>query len=217
MSDPTAGQLGSETVLLHHAAPSRSSGVAVLLEELGAPYELRVWDLQSGAHLSEEFRAINAMAKVPTIQHRGQVVTELAACFIYLADAFPKAGLAPALEDPLRGPYLRWMVFYNASMEPAIIDKAAERDPGPRARSPYGSYDDVVAALKGQLQTGPYMLGERFLALDVLWGVSVAWLLKFGMLPDEPVFRDYAERAGQRPAMRKIEAMDQEIVAKRQG
>lgn len=211
MSDPTAGQPESETVLLHYAPRTRATTAAILLEELGAPYALKVWDIRAGAHLGPAFRAVNPMAKVPTVVHRGQVVTEMAACFLYLADAFPQAGLAPAIGDPLRGPYLRWMVFYNACFEPALIDKVAGHDPGPRMRSPYGSYEEVMNALRQQLAQGPYMLGERRLALDTLWGVALDWMLRFGAIQNEPVLAAYAARQSERDAVRKITAMDEAL------
>ena len=58
------------------------------------------------------------------------------------------------------------MVFYAACFEPAAIDKAMKRDPGPIAMSPYGSFDTVMATLNAQLETGPYLLGADFLAAD---------------------------------------------------
>lgn len=58
------------------------------------------------------------------------LVTEQVAIGIYLADLFPEAGITPAIGDALRGPYLRWYVFYAACFEPALVDKAMKREPG---------------------------------------------------------------------------------------
>jgi glutathione S-transferase len=66
---------------------------------------------------------------------------------IYLADLFQDAGLAPALDDPLRGPYLRWMAFHGACFEPAVIDLALKREAAPLSMSPYGDYDTMLATL----------------------------------------------------------------------
>jgi glutathione S-transferase len=52
------------------------------------------------------------------MRHRGMLVTEQVAIYIYLADLFPEAGLAPSLDHPLRGPYLRWLAVYAACYEP---------------------------------------------------------------------------------------------------
>jgi hypothetical protein len=43
---------------------------------------------------------------------------------------------------PLRGAYLRWMVFYG-SFEPEIVDRAQKQEPAPLAMCPYGDYDTM--------------------------------------------------------------------------
>src|SRR5690349_14041878 len=98
-------------ITLFHAPQSRSSAALILLEELDAPYELRVINMKAGEQRQPAYLQINPMGKVPAMMHRGALVTEQVAIFLYLADLFPDAGLAPALGDALRGPYLRWMAF----------------------------------------------------------------------------------------------------------
>ena len=109
---------------LFHSPHTRSSGVLALLEELGAPYTLEVIDRGQGQNAAPAYRAINPLGKVPALQGGSAIVTEQVAIFIHLADLFPDAGLAPAVTDQMRGPYLRWMVFYAAAFEPALVDKA---------------------------------------------------------------------------------------------
>ena len=110
----------SDTVTLYHAPNSRSSAALTLLEELGAPYRLHVLNLNAGDQRQPAYLAVNPMGKVPAITHGGALITEQVAIFIYLADLFSNAGLAPQIGDPLRGPYLRWLVFYGSCFEPAI-------------------------------------------------------------------------------------------------
>src|ERR1700719_1121835 len=160
---------GNDTITFFHSPNTRSSGVRILLEELGAPYELRAVNMKAGEQRKPAYLAINPMGKVPAIRHRGGLVTEQVAIFIYLADLFPQAKLAPALDDRLRGPYLRWMVFYGSCFEPAIVDRALKREPAAPATSPYGDYDTTLKTLTDQLAGGPYLLGEQFTAVDVLW------------------------------------------------
>ena len=64
-------------VTFFHAPQSRSTGVLVLLEELGRPpVELRLLDIRKGDQLKSEFLAINPMGKVPTLLDGESVVTE---------------------------------------------------------------------------------------------------------------------------------------------
>lgn len=200
-------------IRLHHAAPSRSSTVLWMLEELGEPYDLHVLDLKNGEQLAPAYRAINPMGKVPALEHRGQVITEVGAICAYLADAFPKAGLAPAVTDPLRGPYLRWMFFQGNCFEPAIIDRAMKREPGQRAMSPYGEFDLVIDTVAGAVR-GPWFLGDRFTALDVYFGSAIKWTTGFGLCPARPELTGYIERLNGRPALQRATTKDDEVAAR---
>jgi glutathione S-transferase len=150
---------------------------------------------------------------VPTIQHGSTVITEAAAIALYLADAFPEAGLAPKIGDTARGTYLRWIVFNQAAVEPAVTDKALKREPGPASMLAYGSYDETIEALAGALAKGPYVLGQQFSAADVVVGSSVRWMLSFKLIPDRPEFTSYAARLLQRPALQRAMAKDQALAA----
>jgi glutathione S-transferase len=136
----------SSDLVLFHNPHSRAAMTRALLEELGADYALRVLDFRKNQQLAPDYTAINPMGKVPAIRHRGTPVTETVAIYIYLADVFPQANLAPALDDPQRGTYLRWLVFYAACFEPAVGDRAMKREPAPRAQSPYADFDTTMNA-----------------------------------------------------------------------
>lgn len=198
---------------LFHAPRTRSSGTLMLLEELGVAYDLHVVDMKAGEQRQPAFLALNPLGKVPAIRYGDAIVTEQGAIMIYLADLFPQAGLAPALDDPLRGPYLRWLVFYGSSFEPAIVDRALSREPGPTAMSPYGSYDGVLDAVVAQLRGGPWLLGERFTAADVLWGMALSWTTMFKVVPERPEIMAYLARFRERPALAKVNAIDAKLAA----
>jgi glutathione S-transferase len=159
-------------ITLFHSPNTRSTGTLILLEELGVPYDLRVLNMQAGEQRQAAFLAVNPMGKVPALLHGDTLVTEQVAIYLYLADLFPEADLAPRLTDHDRGPYLRWMVFYAACFEPAMVDRAMKREPGAPMMSSYGDFDTVMATLSAQLERGPFILGQAFRAADVLWGVD---------------------------------------------
>ncbi len=201
-------------VTLFYSPQSRAAGVHALLHELNADFELHLLNLKTGDSRKPEFLAVNPMGKVPAIQHGDAVVTEQAAVYMYLADLYPEARLAPALGDALRGPYLRWMVFYGSCFEPAMVDKALKRDPAPQGMSPYGDYDTVLRAVQQQLSKGPWLLGETFTAADVLWGSALTWMLGFKLVPETPELKAYVERLAARPAIQRAKAKDAEHAAK---
>jgi glutathione S-transferase len=197
----------------YHSPNTRSSGALVLLEELGADYELRVINMKAGEQRAPAYLAVNPMGKVPAVTHGDALVTEQVAIFLYLADLFPQAQLAPALDDPLRGPYLRWLVYYAAAFEPAIVDRAMKREQAPLAMSPYGDYETMLRTLTDRLAQGRFILGERFSAVDILWGTALGWTTMFKLVPETPVIMEYVERINARPSVAQVKARDTELSA----
>ena len=200
-------------VSFFHSPQSRSAGTRALLEELGADYDLHVFNLKAGEQRAPAYLAVNPMGKVPAIHHGGALVTEQPAVFIYLADLYPAAKLAPPLGDPLRGPYLRWLVFYGSCFEPAMVDKSMQREPAPPSTCGYGDYDTMLKTLVDQLEQGPWLLGDTFSAADVLWGTALNWTTMFKLVPELPVIRAYIDRVLARPAMQRAAAKDAELLA----
>ncbi|TLG79111.1 glutathione S-transferase family protein [Methylocystis sp. B8] len=204
--------MNDNSLIFYHAPRTRASAVLTLLEELDVPYELRVLNFQLGEQRQPEYLTVNPLGKVPAIVHNGALVTELGAIFIYLADAFPQKGLAPAIGDSLRGPYLRWLVFYGSAFEPAVTDRSMNREPAPASRSPYGDFDGVMALINAQLAKGPYLFGERFTAADILWGTALRWTVGFGLVPETEQISAYVERITTRPCFARVAQTDEELL-----
>ena len=205
----------SRHITLFHAPQSRSAGALVLLEELGADYELHVLDLKKGEQRQPAYLAINPMGKVPAIRHEGVLVSEQGAVYAYLADLYPEAGITPAIGDPLRGPYLRWLFYYGSSFEPALIDRSLKREPAPPSTSPYGDYETMLKTLTDQLATGPYLLGERFTAADVLWGTALRWTTMFKLVPESAPVTRYIAQVTSRPAAARAAKIEADLLAAR--
>ena len=202
-------------VTLFHAPHTRATGALALMEELGVPYDLHVLNLKANEQRGEKYLAVNPMGKVPAVLHDGALVTEQAAVYLYLADLYPEKGLAPPIGNPLRGPYLRWMVFYGSSFEPAVVDRSQNRAPAPPSTCPYGDFDTMFKTLNDQLSKGPWMLGEKFTAADVLWGMALQWTTGFKLVPETPAIKAYVERASSRPSIIRARARDAEYAAAR--
>lgn len=191
--------------LLFYTNPmSRGRMAHWMLEETGVPYETHVLNLKKGEHKTPEFLRINPMGKVPVIVHNGVIVTETPAICAYLADAFPESGLAPALNSPLRGTYLRWMFFAAGCIEPAVFDKMLNRTYEHKGQVGHGGYNETMDALEGALQPGPYILGERFSAADVYIASQLGWGMMMKAIDARPVFQQYVARCTDRPAHRRF-------------
>ncbi|KYF93636.1 glutathione S-transferase [Sorangium cellulosum] len=211
MADSTTPTRGN--LVFYHSPHTRASGARILLDELGAPHELRVLNMKAGEQRKAPYLAVNPLGKVPAIVHDGALVTEQVAIFIYLADLFPEAGLAPALRDPQRGPYLRWLAYYGSCFEPAMTDRAMKREPAPQGMSPYGDFDTMFGTLVEALRQGPYLLGERFSAADILWGGALRWMTQFKLIPELPEIAAYVARICSRPSFARVTADDAQLAA----
>lgn len=202
-------------VTFFHSPNSRSQVTHALLEEMNVPYDMVALNMEMDEQRTPEYLAINPMGKVPAIRHGQTLVTEQPAIMLYLADLYPEKNFAPPIGDALRGSYLRWMVFYGSCYEPAIMDRAqSERVALPRKQCGYGTFDDVMNVLAAQLQSGPWWLGERFTAADILWGLALNYGFAFKLVPELPVFKAYVDRVMARPAVARATKKDQVLAAR---
>ncbi|KDM93172.1 glutathione S-transferase family protein [Photobacterium galatheae] len=205
--------LAQQELVLFHSPQSRSSSVLILLKELGVPFHLHAVNILAGENRQAEYLAVNPLGKVPAVLHGEALITEQVAIYLYLTDLYAAGELAPALDDPLRGPYLRWMLYYAACYEPAVCDRAMGWVPQNRTVSPYTDYDTVNQTLTEQLSKGPYLLGERFTAADLLWANSLDYCMAFGLVDPDPVLTAYVQRVVQRPSFAEVKAEDVKLVA----
>ncbi len=199
---------------LYHAAPSRSSITRWMLEEIGEPYDVHLLSLMKGEQRAPAYMAINPMGKVPALKHGDVTITEAAAICTYLADEFPKAGLNIPIGDPRRGVYLKWLFFGPSCLEAAMLDRAFPRQEGARQSAlGYGDYDTTMDVVAKAVEQGPYLMGEKFTAADVVVGSTLRWGMMFKIIPERPEFTAYVARLSQRPALQRATKKDEELAA----
>ena len=203
---------------LYHAAPSRSSIVHWMLEEVGEPYDIQLVSFKKGENRLPNYLTVNPMGKVPALRHRDVVITEAAAICTYLADEFPRAKLNVPVGNPKRGTYLKWLFFGPSCVEPAIMERAYPRkDTPPRAALGFGEFETVVDVLaKAAAAARPYLLGEQFTAADVVIGSGLRWGTMFKLLPERSEFTAYLKRLEERPALKRATAKDAELQQKQE-
>lgn len=204
----------ADTLTFYTNPMSRGRIARWMLEEIGQPYETVVLDYGTTMK-APEYLAINPMGKVPAIKHGDTVITECAAVCAYLADAFPEAGLAPAIGSKERGAYYRWM-FYAAGPVEAMASNTALGVNVPdekRGMVGYGSREQVIDTLEKAVGGGAYLLGDRFSAADVYLGSQIGWGLQFGTLDKRPAFEAYVGRIMSRPAAARARKIDDDLVA----
>lgn len=191
---------------------SRGQIARWMLEEVGAPYQTVVLDYAASMK-APDYLAINPMGKVPAVVHGGRTITECAAICAYLADAFPAAALAPALDQ--RHAYYRWLFFAAGPVEAAVTNKAMgfALPEGRERTAGYGTFEDTIDALETAISGDAWICGDQFTAADVYVGSQIDWGLSFNSIPSRPSFEAYAARLRDRPAYKRQKEIDGALIA----
>lgn len=195
-------------ITLFHHPKTRSTRFIFLLEELEAPYELRLVTIRR----SDGTGAVDPAnphphGKVPAISDDGVIVFESPAVALYLTDRFPKKHVGPLVGEPGRGAYLSWLSYYTGVLEPAFMSKFMNVAV-PRGSAGWVAVDEAMAAVLEQLSRGPYILGEHFSAADVLYGTTFAMFAQSPLMPKSSVVDGYVQRIVSRPAFARAQARD---------
>lgn len=179
-----------------------------LLEETGQPYEIVRHDTGAPGGVDDGYRAIHPHKKVPALEHDGATVFESAAICLYVADAFPESGLGPRIGEPGRGAFVSWLAYYAGVIEPGFFARLLGTKQDPQQVG-WGRFEDIEATLRTVLSRGPYVLGERFSAADVLFETAVRVAVRDAkLMPEDPVFTQYLDRLSARPALARGLAKD---------
>lgn len=207
--------LRAMTITLLHHPFSRAAGVIWTLEEIGEPYELKFVDITKGEQKSDVVTAVNPMGKIPVLIDGDAVVTESAAISLYLADRYASGRLAPKLDDPRRGAFLRWMFFTPSVIEPGSLAKANgwEFKPG---QAGWGDHASMLSAIETAISGRQFLLGDMFSIADVVFGGTLRYMTMFKMLEASPAVAAYLARLNARPAMQRADAKNT-AVAKAHG
>lgn len=184
-----------------------------MLEEVGEPYELVHVDIRAAEHPTPAYTRINPMGKLAGLRDGEVAMGETAAILLYVAEKFPRAGLAPAPSDPRRGRFLQWLMFPATTLEPVMVEKRRGTEPT-TFQSGWGDYDRAMRALENAMAPGPWLLGDVFTAADLYVASGLHFGMQFGMIDRRPAFTAFEARALARPAYKRAEAIEAREVEK---
>jgi GST-like protein len=194
---------------VYGALGSGSVAVEAALTLIGLEYTLvegATWEHDEA--ILERVRKVNPLVQIPAVVlPDGEILTESGAILTWLADAHPAARLGPAVDDPRRGQFLRWMTCIPAAIysmfwvrdEPARL---AGPDPDAQARVKGATAEriaDCWAMMDRQITpAGDYLLGDEMSVLDLYVTVVSRWG------PGRNRF--YREATGMAPVVRRVDA-----------
>ena len=194
---------------LYNNAQSRGMTLFPLLKKLGIEDKIDQIQIAYEDMHNADYLNINPMGKVPCLVDQGIVISETAAIFTYLADKYIEKGLAPALDDPKRGAYLKWMFFCHGPlteyMDLRSLEVSNERIEQKKRGLAFGDQENLFAFLKqGMQQANPYLLGEKISAADLYLGYWLVFAIAFKILPYLDEFKPFLELIKQRDSMKDV-------------
>ena len=169
---------------LHYFPANANAAPHMLLEELGAEYDLLLVDRAKDAQKSKEYLKINPNGRIPTLVDNDLVLFEAAAIVLYLVDQHPEAGLAPKIGTPDRAKFYQWLTFLTNSLQEELMiwqypDRLTGTDAAATEIVKHGSearasaYLDVIEQhLKAN---GPLFLGDKLSAADFYLVMLCRW------------------------------------------
>ena len=183
-------------ITLYHSPQSRSDMIVDLVRLLGAKIEIREVTIvrQDGSGAPDPDNP-HPEKKVPYLVDGNDYVRERGAIVLYLTDAYPEAKLGPMVGEKGRGAYLSWLSWYQGVMEPLLILKWAGVS-HPAIESGLRDEATMLERLVKPLRAGPWLLGERFSAADMLCASPFQWFKD--LQPAEPLIREWVERCAVR-------------------
>jgi glutathione S-transferase len=111
--------MGEASLILYVAPGSSSMAPHIALNEIAAPFEIRLVSFARSETRSPEFLVVNPEGKVPVLLAEGRPLTEVAAILYYLARRHPEAGLMPWGDDLGEAEVVSWMSFIASTLHPA--------------------------------------------------------------------------------------------------
>jgi glutathione S-transferase len=196
-------------IKLYHAPFTRSVRIYWLLEELGIPYQLETVSFQSNAI---PFGQASPAGKFPAIQDGDLTMFESGAILEYIIERYGKGRLAPAPDSSLRGRYLQWVHFAEATAFPPLGTLAwhmifkKDADTIPTAIADYrGLATAALRVVESALDRQEYLLESGFSGADIMMGFTLAVAKALGVLTDQfPNVAAYLQRLEARPAFQKV-------------
>ncbi|MES2402422.1 MAG: glutathione S-transferase family protein [Pseudomonadota bacterium] len=212
-------------IQLHYAPSTAAMAPHILLEELGVPFEKILVDTARGAHRTEAYKKLNPNSTVPVLVDGDLVLYESAAIGLHLCDTHPAAGLAPAPGTSERAHFYKWLMWLTNTLQATLLvyfyperwvsegDAAAAAALKAHTEIKVGSLldqlDTELARLEA-MQGTPWLLGEKFSAVDAFALVLCRWTRNFGSSParDRPHLGPYLQRVLARPAVARVFAAE---------
>lgn len=198
-------------MIVHHLGKSQSERIVWLCEELGIPYELRVYDRDPVTRLAPpDYKALHPMGAAPVITDGDLVLAESGAIIEYIVAKYGKGRLTLAPDHPDFAQFLFWFHFANGSLQPAtgrnmILARLKLPEDNPVLHAMKGRLDLALGLVEARLTKTAFLAGSEFTTADIMIVFTLTTMrlfLPFDLAP-YPAILAYLQRIGARPAYRR--------------
>jgi glutathione S-transferase len=195
-------------LIVHHLGKSQSERIVWLCEELGLPYQLRVYDRDEVTRLAPpEYKALHPLGAAPVIEDDGLVLAESGAIVEYLAAKYGKGRLVLTPDHPDYGQFVYWLHFANGTLQPAtgrimILARLSLPEDNAMLRAMKARLDLALGLVEVRLGEADYLAGNAVTTADIMIVFTLTTMrlfLPFDVKP-YPNIRAYLARIGKREA-----------------
>lgn len=207
-------------IQLYYHPGNASLAPHMLLEELGAPFELVFVDRANAAHKSPEYLKLNPNGQIPVLVDGGLVLYEAAAICLYLADKHPEAMLVPPLQTTARARFYQWLFWCTNTLQAMLmhyfygerlVDEGDTQAAAQVKRHAEARIGPMLDRLDEQLAShgGDWLLGAEFSAVDPYALMLCRWTRNFARPARQlPHIGPYLQRMLARPGVRRAFATE---------
>jgi glutathione S-transferase/GST-like protein len=202
---------------LYWAPDTGAMAPQIILEEVGADYELVVLDYDAHEETGADYLALNPRGQIPAlVLPDGTVITESAAMVLHIADAHPDANLLPPLGSIDRARVYRWLFYAVANLYESYLrfyysdrfadDVTAAALVKQTARLDIDKYWNLLENdMQYNRTNGPYLLGDQYSVIDPYLLMLIGWYEHPGtLLERSPNLTILFNAVRQRPAVSRI-------------
>ncbi|CAN5389987.1 glutathione S-transferase [soil metagenome] len=193
---------------VHHLGKSQSERIVWLCEELGLPYELKLYDRDPVTRLAPpEYKALHPLGAAPVINDGGVLLAESGAIIEYIVAKYGKGRLVLAPDDPDFPQFVYWFHFANGTLQPAtgrnmILGRLDLPNDNPILRAMKTRLDLALGQVQARLAKVDYFAGSEFTTADIMIVFTLTTMrlfLPYGLAP-YPAILGYLQRIGRRDA-----------------
>ena len=199
---------------VHHLSKSQSERIVWLCEELGIPYELKVYDRHPVTRLAQaDYKALHPIGSAPVITDGELVLAESGAIVEYIVAKYGKGRLILAPDHPDFAQFLYWFHFANGTLQPAtgrnmILGRLNLPADNALLIAMKARLDLALGFLEERLAAVDYLAGREFTTADIMLVFTLTTMRLFypyDLKPYPSILR-YLQRIGSRPAYQRAMA-----------